>query len=216
MAVVTMARVRAAGRIAVFLAGSPREIATIPRWLRESKQTPLVLHQPWWPYSVQRFLAEELPAAARVFEFGAGGSTLWLVYRGADVVAVEHDARWYEQIVGVIGDRADVRLVQPEAMGAIGSPVEPDHYFDSYVAEIGSFPDEHFDLVIVDGRARVACARVGAMKIKTGGFLLLDDSDRPRYRPVHKALVGWRRHQFRGLKPGDTSLCETTVWRRMA
>ena len=42
-------------------------------------------------------------------------------------------------------------------------------------------PDASLDLVVVDGRARVECARRAMPKVKPGGLLLLDDTSRERY-----------------------------------
>ena len=39
-----------------------------------------------------------------------------------------------------------------------------------------------FDLVVVDGRARVACLQHAAKRLAPGGIVLFDDTQRPRYR----------------------------------
>jgi hypothetical protein len=48
----------------------------------------------------------------------------------------------------------------------------------SYAAFIDRFPDHSFDLVIIDGRARAACIQHAIPKVKKGGYLLVDDSER--------------------------------------
>jgi hypothetical protein len=84
--------------------------------------------------------------------------------------------------------------------------------FESYVKTIDDYADEHFDLVVVDGRARTACVLQALPKVRRGGFLLLDDSYRGEYSPAMAALAGQGRNDFRGLAPYNTDLGQTTVW----
>jgi hypothetical protein len=51
-------------------------------------------------------------------------------------------------------------------------------------------------------------------KVRPGGRLLLDDSQRERYRPLLDALRGWRRVDSRGLKPREITVMQTTIWTR--
>jgi hypothetical protein len=195
------------------LARHPREIRRLPQWLSERSLSPMAIRRPWWPYDATIWIAEHMPNGARVFEFGGGGSTLWLQDQGAEVIAVEHHEDWVQQLVAVLAPSARVMKRGTSASGSITSAVEPG-FFDEYVAAVGDEPDSSLDLVIVDGRARVECVRQAMSKVKPGGLLLLDDSDRARYRPAVRLLIGWERHIFRGLKPGDYWSAETSVWRR--
>jgi hypothetical protein len=71
------------------------------------------------------------------------------------------------------------------------------------VSTIDRFEDESFDLVLVDGRARVAAVRHAMPKVRPGGLLVLDDAERPRYREAIVSLDGWTRRCFTG--PGGVS-----------
>ena len=53
--------------------------------------------------------------------------------------------------------------------------------FEDYVKIIDIYPNENFDLIIVDGRSRVSCLKHAQDKVKVGGFILLDDTDREEY-----------------------------------
>jgi hypothetical protein len=53
---------------------------------------------PWYTYSAIEFLAERLPSTARVFEFGAGNSTLWYAARCRHVVAVDPNRPWIDRL----------------------------------------------------------------------------------------------------------------------
>ena len=50
-------------------------------------------------------------------------------------------------------------------------------------------------------------------KVKPGGLLLLDDTERERYRPAVE-MLGWERHVFTGLKATNIAPSQTSVWRR--
>lgn len=198
---------------AAFLVAHPPEIARLPRWLRENKAATMTLRSPWWPYDAIAWVGAGLPARARVFEYGGGGSTLWLYDRGAEVTVAEHHDGWYRQLTGALPPSVRLLHVPARPDGTVTSAVEPG-FFDAYAASVDGEPDGSLDLVIVDGRARVDCARRAAPKVKPGGLLLFDDTDRPRYAPAVRMLSGWERHVFTGLKPGQRFPAQTSVWRR--
>lgn len=191
----------------------PRILVDFPRWIRDRGRPPLDGEQPWWPYSAQRFVAQHLAPGARVFEFGGGGSTLWLGPRTSEVVCVEHNPDWFDALQTVVAPHVRLIMAPPMKDGLIPSEAEEGVYFDDYVKTICAENDQSFDLVIVDGRARLACLTASLDKVRRGGMLLLDDSDRPRYRRAHEEVT-WPRRHLRGLKPGVRHIAQTTVFVR--
>lgn len=127
------------------------------------------------------------------------------------MIAVEHDAAWHSEIRHEV---PGVRLVEPSTAGTVGSSEAPGAYFDAYVHAVDDLADGSLDLVIVDGRARVACGMAARQKVRHGGMLLLDDSDRPRYQPLVAAMEPWPCTSYRGLRPGGGPMTQTTIWRR--
>jgi hypothetical protein len=199
--------------LASFLCRHPREFRRLPYWLRERKLSPMGIRRPWWPYDATAWIAAHLPPDARVFEYGGGGSTLWLQDHGATVTVIEHQPEWARKLAAALAP--GTRILQPAilASGTVTSGREAG-YFDEYVATISAEPDASLDLVIVDGRARVDCVRSAIPKVKQGGLLLLDDTGVARYQPAFVLLADWERHVFAGLKPGYPGPAETSVWRR--
>jgi predicted O-methyltransferase YrrM len=117
---------------------------------------------PWLTQEAVSFLARNLRPEMRGFEWGSGRSTIWLAERVNRLVSVEHDPQWYEAICSSAAARnVDYRLAQ----GA------------DYARQIGEFPDEYFDFVLVDGEFREACLRAAAPKVRRGGLLILDNAD---------------------------------------
>ncbi len=149
-----------------------------------------------------------------MFEYGGGGSSLWLVDRGADLTVVEHHPEWAAELRAKLPSQVEVLEVSKSTTGTADSPVE-DGYFDDYAASISRYPNDGFDLVIVDGRVRVSCVEHSVNKVKPGGMLLLDDSTRPRYQLAHEMLSNWVKTSLIGLKIGYSTPTTTTVWQRV-
>ena len=82
-----------------------------------------------------------------------------------------------------------------------------------YVNSINSYPDNHFDLVLVDGLDRNDCCAAAVNKIKRGGYLMLDDSGRKQYQEALELLSSYIRIDFNGLKSPEKTLSTTTIWK---
>lgn len=201
-------------RIAAFAVKHPRQGSEVVRWWHDQHQSTIDSRTPWWPYRAVDAVQRALPPKASVLEFGGGGSTLWLHDLGATITCIEHDPDWLETLREAMP--GDVRLVLRESQtaGSIESATWEGHFFDDYVAAVRDIADKSLDLVIVDGRARVACGMAAAPKVRPGGQLLLDDSDRPVYAGLHEHLADWTRTDYFGLKIGGGLPCQTSVWRR--
>lgn len=156
-----------------------------------------------------------LPLNARVFEYGGGGSSLWLHDHGARLTVVEHHPEWSRVLRNLLPSGIELIEAPPSKAGEIVSAVG-DGFFDNYVGAIEQYPDNSFDLVIVDGRARVDCVARARWKVRPGGYLLLDDSDRPRYEAACRSMSAWHARSVRGLKIGSNFPATTTIWERPA
>jgi len=86
--------------------------------------------------------------------------------------------------------------------------------FKNYVHSIDMYPDEMFDLVIIDGRARCGCIRSSMNKVKRGGYILLDNSHRTWYDNGKRLLDGWSHISFKGIVPFSYNISETTIWKK--
>lgn len=191
----------------------PGELLRLPKWLRHRKSSMIDLRQPWWPYRMTEYVETVLPPRARVFEYGGGGSSVWLSDHGARLTVVEHHQEWFDELRQILPGEAELILTPTSTVGGISSCAEAG-YYDNYVAAIESYPDNTFDLVTVDGRARVECVSRAKAKVKQGGHLLLDDSDRSRYATAIETMSSWPSKTVRGLKPGSPIPATTTIWTR--
>ncbi len=184
------------------LARRPQLGRELPRLLATAGRSTMRLRLPWLPFRLIDELAERVDSRWRVFEYGGGGSTAWFLDRGAEVVTVEHDARWADALARDLGGERWTLLRRPAEDG-----------FGSYVDAVSDYPDGYFDIVVVDGRERARCLLAARSKVRPGGWLVLDDSDRARYAEAADSIA-WRRRDVIGFAPAKPTLAYTTVFER--
>jgi hypothetical protein len=183
---------------------------------------------PWIVFSALKFLKATLQPRGRLFEYGLGGSTLFFLDNGWDVVSVEHDKQWFDLVQQRMpaGARWHGTLVTPtpSSRGSCSDsrfrseqPGWEDSCFKDYVMTIAAYPDQHFDAILVDGRARTDALLIAESKVSTKGMLILDNAERNRYADASKDLVrrGWRETRFSGPGPFvDHEFWDTVVFSR--
>lgn len=214
----------------VRLLAMPNQRAYAWRWLRSREKDYLLKRaSPWIVFSAIDFLDKQLQLVpnARVFEYGSGGSTLYWLKKGAMCVSVEHDADWYQLVREKVAEErhVDLRLVKADSGTLDGlDPANPHHYasadrdyrdrqFRQYVQQIDAFPDETFDFILIDGRARPSCLAHSLTKVRVGGYIILDNNDR-KYYTTQVDLSGFSEHHFDGALPCNTDLIRTTIYQR--
>ena len=167
---------------------------------------------------LDKYLARHMTA----FEWGSGGSSVFIARRVGHLTSIEHDPDWFkvtQKALAYSSLQCDLALRPPVAStissGEARSTVAKykGMSFQDYVNTISGFPDEHFDFILVDGRARCACLERAVSKLKTGGLLVLDNADRGDYR-AGMALIKWPVEIYESPCPFfDASVKVTTaVW----
>lgn len=202
----------------------PRQIERFLRSMAHARD-PLRRDEPWITFPAIDWLERVLTPDARVFEFGSGGSTLFFARRVGSLTSVEHHPAWHNRVrrrlrsLG-LDDRTRVHLAPPEtnpngSRERFGSTrrTYARVAFEHYVTRIDQEPDASIDLVFVDGRSRMACMRHALPKLKPGGYLVLDNSQRRAYEPVTAELdAAFDRHDFPGIGPRLAIPWRTTAW----
>ncbi len=185
---------------------------------------------PYMPYRAAAWLESYLKPDMSVFEYGSGGSTIFLARRVRRLVSIEHDADWHSRISSLISElgitNCEYVLRESEQPPARVTASASNHQsytssagsfgglsFQAYVEWIDRYPDRGFDLVIVDGRARASCVGRSIAKVRSGGYLLLDDSERQRYADAVELLSGFERTDLVGAAPRSILLQQTSVWK---
>jgi len=160
---------------------------------------------PWFTYPALLWLGPRLNSSLRVFEYGAGNSTRWFAGRCASVTSVDHDPRWIDALRPEVPAHVEL-LFRSTAGDDLEAPAG-----DPYVEAIGNVAS--YDVVVIDGRARVACARRALPHLAPDAIAILDNADRPSLAPVLglAAELGLQRIDFSGPVPGAGRLSTTSV-----
>lgn len=168
-----------------------------------------------------------------VFEYGSGGSTLFWMSRVKEVISVEHDITWHTHMKKKL-DGQSIRNVQYifaepalDLMFQKKRFENPDDYissdagyagknFEQYVKTIDAFPDNYFDVIIVDGRARSSCIQQGIPKLKKNGWMIIDNSERKYYlSPFSFDKKSWKISIFAGPVPYVRNFSETCFLKKL-
>lgn len=158
---------------------------------------------PWLNFPALHWMDSWVTPDAAVFEWGSGASTVFLAERAREVVSVEHDPVWALTTAKALAshklDNADLYVEIPEGSRGESSDSES---WNRYVDVLLDYPDQHFDLIIVDGRSRMRCLQRASQVTRRA--VLLDDSNRGRYADAEKFFPAseWQVLPFKGPVPG--------------
>jgi hypothetical protein len=145
---------------------------------------------PWVTYSFIDFIKQRLGKQHTVFEFGSGNSTFFYAKYAGVVVSVEHDKEWYDKIVKTKPENSEMIFCELiKGADYCHMPVKL---------------EEKFDIIIVDGRDRVNCCIQAVNALSETGVVVLDDSEREKYRSGIDFLTksGFKHLSFSGISPG--------------
>lgn len=120
-----------------------------------------------------------------VFEFGMGSSTIYLKDKCKYLMSVEHDAEWYKKIAKDFSSAGAHTLFHMER------PYNT-------IIDNCKIP---IDVIIVDGRDRVKCIQSAIPKLRSAGWLILDNSEREYYQPGIDLMKDWNRIDCRQNRP---------------
>jgi hypothetical protein len=169
----------------------------------------------------------------KVFEYGSGGSTLFWISRVQEIVSVEHDISWYSAMKKQFDAQSvqNLKYILSEADEDEGFSKKtfenPDDYissdpaykgknFEQYAKSIDSYPDNYFDIVVVDGRSRPSCIQHGIPKLKKNGWLIIDNSERNYYlAPFRFERKSWKISKFAGPVPYTRDFSETSFLKKL-
>lgn len=183
----------------------------------------LKLKIPWIVFDSIDYLNSISFENKSIFEWGSGGSTLFFIKKDANVISVEHNLDWYNlmlkfipknQAVSYIYTPKKETLVKKDAKNPFDyySNIEPGDYKE-YVTIINRYPDNYFDLILIDGRSRASCIFYSLKKIKIGGIIVVDDTYRDYYFDnMNEYLKNFKRIDFEGISPLNSHINRTTIF----
>ena len=174
---------------------------------------------PWLSPTSILFFTKYLEKDMVGAEFGSGSSTLFFAPRISKLYSVEHNEEWYnlinEKLKGLNSSNVDYRFVlQNDKADFVDDVFDLEEKRDfeirrdyvNYFRALNDIQDHSLDFAIVDGRARTECCHEILPKIKKGGILILDNSERKRYELVFEQLKDYEMYET------TNGLTNTTFW----
>ncbi|MCO5249231.1 MAG: class I SAM-dependent methyltransferase [Chitinophagales bacterium] len=122
---------------------------------------------PWLTYPFLDLINGRLDKSMSLFEYGSGNSTLYFSQHLGKVCSIEYDKVWFDKIKSQIADNVNIKYVD----------LEGDSYENAILNQ-----NESFDIILIDGRKRVKCLKNAVGKLSERGVLILDDSERSKYK----------------------------------
>ncbi len=136
--------------------------------------------EPMLPPAEKALYYKYLDKATNYLEYGSGGSTYNAVLRNniKKIVSVESDKSWYNKMNSMINNSKLIyKYIELNAKS--NNYGNPDNVsFDvmkKYPSVIEEYKDIKFDLILIDGRFRVACALICFKYIDNNCFVIVDD-----------------------------------------
>ena len=141
---------------------------------------------PMISYRARREINRLLTTESHMVEFGSGNSTPWFAARAGSVLSIEDLPQWHDHVQQILTDLA------------IGN-VRHELRSEKTYADLSHIEDGTLDFAMVDGTDREGCIVSVVPKLKPGGILYLDNSDKDINRPngdlrraeaaLHKAIT---------------------------
>ena len=124
----------------------------------------------------RRAVLAALPPGGSMLEWGAGGTTLWLLERlqpGQTLITVEHDANWAARLGSHAPGWAMVHATPSLEVGANATHWEENPA--GLLKYVNPVPLDGLDVFLIDGIARGACLAAVLLNAKAGAKVFLHD-----------------------------------------
>ena len=146
-----------------------------------TNNSPLELELPWWSLSAIREMEKHLNHTHRIFEWGSGGSTVFLTKRCKELTTIEHAADWFEEVEAILKEQEITNSLLH--LHEINLENEKAFLASPYANALQST----HDIIIIDGEdhfgpestwsARESCFYLAEDWVsKDGGLIIVDDS----------------------------------------
>lgn len=175
----------------------------------------MIRTEPWLVQQSIEFIKDYLITinTPNILEFGTGYSTIWFCKQfKCNIVSVDHDGVWHNNIKNQLKEYSPRLILRPSEVVSY----EDDLLKKSYADIADEFDDEFFDLVLIDGRNRVDCFNRSERTLKTGGIMMLDNSERSEYNEIIQKYSGKECYEFEQTIPDNYGFMyggwKTTIW----
>lgn len=175
--------------------------------------------QPWMTQHEIQLIEQNLLSLNKkhldVLEWGCGGSTSYfpefLARHNIECrwTSIEHNHEWYEKVSAELRTRDNIDIHWfPAADAAAG---DKEQMRDEYI-QFPSTLNRKFDVILIDGRERRACAEQAASLLREDGIAFMHDAQRSRYHAGFRPFPDGR---FLSLRLWRGRLHSVGVWQKL-
>ena len=129
---------------------------------------------------------------------------MWLAPRVDELHSVEHHLDFASTVAAMAPSNVSLHVVEPVVAGPdpVASSTKPGHQHLDFADYTTSIDDVGgmFDVIVIDGRARVTCLHRALEHLKADGLIVFDNSNRREYRRTLTTLPV-DVTDYRGLTP---------------
>ncbi len=134
----------------------------------------------------EKFFLNHLNQQQRVLEWGSGESTYQIARYVKEVISIEHQKEWYNKINRRRSPNVMIYLAEPDLPYVEGGD---DGTYDEFKTYINLPIDKGcFDVILIDGRARVECAKICHKIGNENTLIFIHDFEREEYHVVLEFL----------------------------
>jgi hypothetical protein len=175
------------------------------------KLSPIKASLPWMPYNTILILHNIIKKDFNILETGSGGSSLFFLKRCRTLTSLEHHAKWIKELKKIQSSNYKNRWTLA-LKDLKNDTLNKSPYLDFLTTQ----KDEYFDLISIDGRLRNESLKIASRKVKKGGFILLDNSDRNDYEEGIEFInnLGWSRQDLQGFCYSLEWDVKSTIWQK--
>jgi predicted O-methyltransferase YrrM len=182
-----------------------RNPANIVRYVRDCYfgKSPLDNSLPWWSYEAIDWVKKHIKPQGKIFEWGSGGSTVFLSKYCQQLTSVENNEEWLEKTKKKLESKKinNVNLVKKTLNLTNEQQFRECDYFKAL--------SENFNFIVIDGEdafgpdlkwsSRETCFERAEDWINSQGFILVDDSW--RYPKICKTTKANKVVRFQSIGP---------------
>ena len=126
------------------------------------------------------FFMSHINENSLILEYGSGISTNEIAKKCKSILSIEHQEEWYNKLKPQLLDNCEIILKKPDLPYIEGGHCGTYDEFKSYIeAPLSKGP---FDIILIDGRARVSCASIAKSLSHDNTIIFIHDFDRPEYQ----------------------------------
>lgn len=134
----------------------------------------------------EQFFLSHINHNHKVLEYGSGESTVQLSKLSKYVVSVEHQPQWFDKIKNKINNNCNIILKEPNQEYKEGGDCGSYDQFYSYINAPLEFAP--YDIILIDGRARIHCAKICHKLGHKDTLIFVHDWHRQEYHIITEYL----------------------------